>query len=218
MRRERVSWGLLVVGLVVNTTQQLTDEQLAAEAAREGSNGLAFAQLVERFRQRVWHICYRLMGNEHDASDAAQEVFVRLFLHRAKFEGRSKYSTWVHGIAVRTCLTIRRGRGRRQRHENVASDESIESQAPGKPGATEGLSLDLMQMLDILGEEDRALLILKYAENYSHEELAEIFNLSVSACKMRISRAREKIQERFGEREETKPTPPNRQNNTQADE
>lgn len=202
----------------MNTTQQLTDEQLAAEAAREGSNGLAFAQLVERFRQRVWHICYRLMGNEHDASDAAQEVFVRLFLHRAKFEGRSKYSTWVHGIAVRTCLTMRRGRGRRQRHENVASDESIEAQAPGKPGATEGLSLDLMQMLDILGEEDRALLILKYAENYSHEELAEIFNLSVSACKMRISRAREKIQQQFGDREETKPTPPNSPTNTQTDE
>jgi len=57
-------------------------------------------------------------------------------------------------------------------------------------------------MLDILEEEDRALLILKYAENYSHEELAEIFHLSISACKMRISRAREKIQERFGEKGE----------------
>ena len=68
--------------------------------------------------------------------------------------------------------------------------------------ATEGLSLDLMQMLDILDEEDRALLILKYAENYSHEELAEIFGLSVSACKMRISRAREKIQQRFGDAED----------------
>jgi RNA polymerase sigma-70 factor, ECF subfamily len=182
----------------VTTTQQLTDEQLAAEAAREGSNGVAFAELVERFRQRVWHICYRLLSNEHDASDAAQEVFVRLFLNRAKFEGRSKYSTWVHGIAVRTCLTIRRGRGRRQRHESVASDETIEAHSPGKPAPTEGLSLDLLQMLDILGEEDRALLILKYAENYSHEELAEIFDLSVSACKMRISRAREKIQQQFG--------------------
>jgi RNA polymerase sigma-70 factor, ECF subfamily len=192
----------LVLGLVVSVTQQLTDEQLAAAAAREGSDGPAFVELVERFRQRVWQICYRLLGNEHDASDAAQEVFVRLFLHRGKFEGRSKYSTWVHGIAVRTCLTIRRGRGRRQRHENVASDETIETQSPGTPAPIEGLSLDLMQMLDILDEEDRALLILKYAENYSHEELAEIFHLSVSACKMRISRAREKIQERFGEKTE----------------
>ena len=53
-------------------------------------------------------------------------------------------------------------------------------------------------MLNILDEEDRAMLILKYAENYSYEELSEIFGLSVSACKMRISRACDKIQSRFG--------------------
>ncbi len=188
----------------MSVVQQLTDEQLAAAAAREGSDGPAFVELVERFRQRVWHICYRLLGNEHDANDAAQEVFVRLFLHRAKFEGRSKYSTWVHGIAVRTCLTIRRSRGRRQRRENLASDETIEAQSAGTKPATEGLSLDLMQMLDILDEEDRAMLILKYAENYGHEELAEIFGISVSACKMRISRSREKIQQRFGDKSEAK--------------
>ncbi len=187
----------------MNVVQQLTDEQLAQAAAREGSDGPAFVELVERFRQRVWHICYRLLGNEHDSNDAAQEVFVRLFLHRAKFEGRSKYSTWVHGIAVRTCLTIRRGRGRRQKRESLASDETIEAQSSITKTATEGLSLDLLQMLDILDEEDRALLILKYAENYSHDELAEIFGLSVSACKMRISRAREKIQEHFGDKTES---------------
>ncbi|HWL75225.1 MAG TPA: sigma factor, partial [Burkholderiaceae bacterium] len=74
---------------------ELSDEQLAAEAAREGSDGPAFRALADRHRDRVWRICYRLMGNEHDAGDAAQEVLVRLFLHRAKFEGRSKYTTWV---------------------------------------------------------------------------------------------------------------------------
>ena len=47
------------------------------------------------------------MGNADDASDAAQEVFVRLFTNRTKFEGRSKYSTWVHGVAIRTCLSMR---------------------------------------------------------------------------------------------------------------
>ena len=85
---------------VLDVLQQ-TDEALAAEAAREGSDGPAFVALVERFRQRVWRICYRLLGNEADAHDAAQEVFVRLFLHRTRFDGRSKYATWVHAIAVR---------------------------------------------------------------------------------------------------------------------
>src|SRR6185437_12316334 len=90
-----------------------TDEELAADAAREGSDGPAFVALLERYRDRVWRICYRLLGHAEDAHDAAQEVFVRLFTHRQKFDGRSKYSTWVHAIAVRTCLTLRRGRGRR---------------------------------------------------------------------------------------------------------
>jgi RNA polymerase sigma-70 factor (ECF subfamily) len=189
------------VDTVLDTLQQ-TDEELAAEAAREGSDGPAFVALVERFRQRVWRICYRLLGNEADASDAAQEVFVRLFLHRAKFDGRSKYATWAHSIAVRTCLSIRRGRGRRAKHETTASDEQLEStgatDAPSAPVSGDRLSMDAMTVLEDLDEVDRALLILKYAESYSYEELAAMFDLSVSACKMRVSRARDKVQERHG--------------------
>ncbi len=185
-------------GIAVDVTLQ-TDEQLADLAAREGSDGPAFVALVERFRPRVWRICFRLMGNEQDANDAAQEVFVRLFLNRTKFAGRSAYATWVHAIAVRTCLTLRRGRGRRQKHERVNDEESWEQRQPVREAQSPGLSLDLAKMLETLDEEDRALLILKYAEGYDYQELAEIFNLSVSACKMRISRAREKLQAQYPE-------------------
>jgi RNA polymerase sigma-70 factor (ECF subfamily) len=97
----------------------ISDEALAAQAAREGSDGVAFTALVDRFRDRVWRVCWRLMGDEHDAQDAAQEVFVRLFFDRAKFAGRSRYSTWLHGVAIRTCLTLRRGRSRRRRRETA---------------------------------------------------------------------------------------------------
>lgn len=176
-----------------------TDEQLAAEAAREGSDGPAFGELLHRQREPVWRICYRLMGNEHDAADAAQEVFVRLFFHREKFAGRSKYATWAHSVAVRTCLALRRSRGRRQRRVGEASDEMIEREPAHESASAAADQLDLAQMLDTLDEDDRALLVLKYAENYSHEELAEMFEISVSACKMRISRARERLKERFGQ-------------------
>jgi RNA polymerase sigma-70 factor (ECF subfamily) len=176
------------------STTELTDEQLAAEAAREGSDGPAFTALLERYQDRVWRICYRLMGNAEDASDAAQEVFVRLFLQRGKFEGRSRYSTWMHGIAIRTCLMMRRSRGRRRRYESQAQ------QTPRPdPQSHAETTLDVYRVLEHVDEEDRALLILKYSEGHSHEDLAEMFNLSVSACKMRISRARERLQERFPE-------------------
>lgn len=173
-----------------------TDEQLLAEAAREDSDGPAFVELVARHQQRVWSICFRLLNNEHDAADAAQEVFVRVFVQRARFAGNSAFSTWLHGIAVRTCLSLRRSRGRRQRYEQAALSEANrrEDKTTTEPSAKS----DVMEMLDILADEDRAMLILKYAEGNTFEELAEIFDLSLSACKMRVSRAREKLCERFG--------------------
>jgi RNA polymerase sigma-70 factor (ECF subfamily) len=191
--------GDTVVDLTEQAERELTDEELAAEAAREGSDGPAFVALVGRFRERIWRICFRLMGHADDAQDAAQEVFVRLFQSRAKFDGRSKYSTWVHGVAVRTCLTLRRGRGRRLRHERTAGEASTVTLAEASHTARPELALDLEAALDTLDELDRALVVLKYGENYSYDELAEMFGLSTSACKMRVSRARERIQREFGE-------------------
>ena len=182
-------------------TSEQTDEQLAAAAAREDSDGPAFTALVARYQPRVWRICFRLLGNEHDASDAAQEVFVRLFLHRGRFAGRSKYSTWVHGVAVRTCLTLRRGRSRRQRRETRAWEQSAHDTHHRPGNELQPAALDLPQMLDTLDEDDRALLIMKYAEGHSYEELAEMFDLSVSACKMRILRTRQRLKQQFPDHE-----------------
>ncbi len=177
-------------------TTHLSDEDLAAEAAREGSEGPAFAALFERYEERVWRVCFRLLGSAEDAADAAQEVFVRLFFQRQKFAGRSRYSTWVHGIALRVCLEMRRSRGRRRTHEGAAQEQhAYEERYVAQP--TSGADLDLAQMLDTLDDEDRALLILKYSEGYNHDELAAMFDLSVSACKMRIHRAIAKLQARF---------------------
>ena len=180
-------------------TQEFSDEQLAALAAREGSDGPAFVALMDRFQDRVWRVCYRVMGNAEDAQDATQEVFVRLFLNRAKFEGKSKYSTWVHGIAVRTCLMIRRSRGRRKRREDIAGQQVIERHERKDEHQQDEIQIDLQQMLESLDEDERALLLLKYAEGHSYDELAEMFEISVSACKMRISRARAKLKQQFPE-------------------
>jgi len=175
-----------------------TDEQLIADACQEDSDGPAFVELVARHGQRVWSICFRLMGNEEDAHDAAQEVFVRTFFGRTKFAGRSKFSTWLHSIAVKTCLELRRARSRRWRREARLRQQS--SPEPERRHDSQQLAeaIDLTTMLATLTEDDRALLLMKYSEGYTYEELAEIFELSVSACKMRVSRACDKLEARFG--------------------
>lgn len=175
-------------------TPETSDAELLAALRREQSGGPAFEQLVQRYQPLVWRVCYRLLGSEHDASDAAQEVFVTLFLKRQEAARTAPLPAWLRGVALRTCLAQRRGFARRRRRETVVARPEYAAQA-----ATTEQSLELEQMLATLDEEDRALVILKYAEQYTHAELAEMFGLSESACKMRISRALEKLRGRFGD-------------------
>jgi RNA polymerase sigma-70 factor (ECF subfamily) len=177
-----------------------TDEQLAAEAAREDSDGPAFRELVARYRERVWRICYRLMGDHQDALDATQEVLVRMFMGRRKYEGRSRYSTWVYGIAVRTCLVMRRSRGRRLQRVQPVDNEVLTGHSSRDGAGHEGLSVDLADLLERLDSDDRTMLVLKYVENHPYEEIAAMFDLSVSACKMRVLRARKQLQSELSER------------------
>ncbi len=185
-------------GTVLDAT--LTDEQLAAQAAREGSDGTAFNELLARFRARVWRVCFRLMGSEHDAEDAAQEVFVRLFFDRGKFEGRSRYSTWLHGVAIRTCLTLRRSRGRRKRRESPVGDELITEQSDTRASETQRIDErhDITRLLDGLDEEDRALVLMRFGEGHDYDELAEMFETTPGALRMRVSRIREKLSAKAG--------------------
>ncbi len=186
--------------------KSLDDEALAALAAREGSDGVAFSALVERFRERVWRVCWRLMGDEHDAQDAAQEVFVRLFFDRGKFAGKSRYSTWLHGVAIRTCLTLRRSRSRRRRREtaeSAAGDEArpVQAHADGRAPATQAVDAahDAARLLDGLDEEDRALVLMKFAEGHEYDALAEMFGTSAGALRMRVARIRERLAPRPAE-------------------
>jgi RNA polymerase sigma-70 factor (ECF subfamily) len=143
------------------------------------------------------------MGTEHDAEDAAQEVFVRLFFERGKFAGRSRYSTWLHGVAIRTCLTLRRSRSRRRRRES--SDPGgevslVEAHADpqSSPEAAVDAAHDARKVLEHLDEEDRALVLMRFAENHDYEELAEMFGSTSGALRMRVSRIREKLAAKAG--------------------
>jgi RNA polymerase sigma-70 factor (ECF subfamily) len=127
-------------------------------------------------------------------------VFVRLFFERGKFAGRSTYSTWLHGVAIRTCLMLRRSRSRRQRREGPGGDEQIATHADTQASGSNAVdaSHDIHKLLEGLDEEDRALVLMRFGESHDYEQLAEMFGTTAGACRMRISRIREKLSAKAG--------------------
>lgn len=179
-----------------------TDEELVAAYLK--GNQAAFEEIVRRYEDRLYRLSYRMLGNHHDALDAVQEILVKLMAALPKFEGRSRFGTWVYRLAANTCLDIRRKRGR-------TAAESLEATLEFSPAASLAILDDepadnpdlyleqqyrenvVRAALDKLPENQRRLLELRDLEDFSNSQVADMLGIEVGALKARLHRARQAL-------------------------
>jgi RNA polymerase sigma factor (sigma-70 family) len=167
----------------------------------------ALDNLMTRHAPKLFNYLIRSLQNESDAADLAQETFVRIFLNRAKFDPRLKFSTWLYTIAGN--LVKDRFR-HRMRHPQVSLD--AESEAMGKDfresvpdqKPTPGESLQgaeraeaVRKAVGQLPEELRTPLILSEYEELSHAEIGEVLKCSAKAVETRLYRARNQLRDKL---------------------
>ncbi len=176
-------------------------------AALKAGDREEFARLVDVYSGPIYRLALKMLNETQDAEDVLQETFIKAFRHLATFEGRSSLATWLYRIAVNEALMKVR-----QRHPNeVSTDEDIQ---------TEDGSLEPLQIVDwhdlpeeeMLSTETRAVLdeaiqqlpetlrvvfVLRDIQDLSVRETAEALNLSETAVKTRLLRARLRLRERL---------------------
>jgi RNA polymerase sigma-70 factor, ECF subfamily len=162
------------------------DDREAVEACLRGERA-AFDRLVERYQRDVYRLCYRYVNNHHDASDLAQEVFLKAYRALARFRGDSSFSTWLYRISVNTCLNFRAVR-------RLPSAELPEHIVDHAGGALDHLERDersrqVRQAVARLPDRQRATLILKIFHDLTHEEVAGILGSSVGTVKANLFHA-----------------------------
>ena len=165
----------------------LTDAELVrASLAGDPS---AFEVLVARHQRRVYQFCYRFVANHEDASELAQDAFVRAYRSLAAFEGQAQFSTWLHRITVNACLN----RLALKTHPQ-APIRDLEA-APGHEEAADAALLRgeraarVRAAIARLPKKQRATLILRVYHDLPHEEIARIVGGSVSAAKTNLFHA-----------------------------
>lgn len=178
---------------------EVSDEQLVARSASvAGGDVGAFELLVRRHQERVLANCRYLSGSATDAEDLAQEVFVKAFFGLRRFEGRSKFSTWLQRIKINHCLNF----NQKKRNKSFVSIETpgLESRADLQTAPRAESSLRarddwrrIAEVLDGMSDNLRVPLILRDADGLSYAEIARRLDLSLSAVKMRIKRGREEF-------------------------
>jgi RNA polymerase sigma-70 factor (ECF subfamily) len=191
---------------------QAEDATLVREAKRGSEE--AFAELVERHQGRVYSHALRLMGNPQDAEEVLQDTFVQAYRNLAKFEERSRFSTWIYRIATNEALMRLRKVSRKKEvfledtagHDDESYHEELRDFA--RSALDEVLDAEirdtLYRALADLPQEYRVVFTLRDIDGLSNAEVAESLGISVPAVKSRLHRSRLFLRDRlshlYGER------------------
>jgi RNA polymerase sigma-70 factor, ECF subfamily len=166
----------------------------------------AFGEIVELYKDKVFQLSYRMLGNRHEAEDIAQEAFIRAFININSFNIDLKFSTWLFRIATNLCIDrIRKKKPDYYLDAEVAGTDGLTmySQIPSKTDMpekeVESLELEETIQREILKlpEKYRSVIVLKYIEDLSLIEISEILNLPIGTVKTRIHRGREALRKQL---------------------
>lgn len=186
------------------------DEASWVEQARAGDMN-ALTRLVTRYQDRILNTCWRICGNLEDAQDLAQETFLKAIESLGTFRHKANFYTWVFRIAVNVSISHRRKAARSvklslhgrdgemigdQHNARLAGRVSEDPQDPParlSKSETGRLVLEAMNELD---EEHRAVLVLRDMEAFDYHQIAEILEVPVGTVKSRLHRARMELRNR----------------------
>ena len=173
-----------------------TDEQLVVRCISGDRRSLGL--LYERYYSKVYCKCMSFVKNPDDAFDLTQDILMKCFGNIGSFKGNSSFSTWLFVIASNHCIAFLRKR-KKQHFEDIDACYDIAEEVVDKEERCrrEQQESSLDSKLDEISEQDRKMLVLKYKHNYSIVDLQKEFNLQASAVKMRLQRARHKIEQKL---------------------
>ena len=172
-----------------------SDETLVQRAGR--GDRRAAAMLVERHTDKIYAVCFRMLGAQHAAEDAAQETFLRLWRNAAKWKpAGAKFETWLYRVAMNLCLDQLRKR-KRDAPEDAAPEQVDHAARPDEAFFAGEKRFLIDDALAQLPDRQRMALTLCHYQELSNIEAAKVMDISVDALESLLARGRRGLRERL---------------------
>ena len=187
-------------------TNQSNDEVLTRRISDKDVE--AFREIVDRYQNSVYNICLSLIGDHHQAEEAAQDTFYQIYRSAGTFRGESRFSTWIYRIAVNRSLNLIH---KNKKHRWLKSLDSLwneqieEKRIPYAPSPDEpGKILEEKERKNLieravasLPEKQRVAFVLNKYENLTSKEISEVLGISIHSVEARIHRAKLRLQKKL---------------------
>lgn len=186
-----------------------SDQELA-KRFQEDHDLAVFDQLVIKYKDMVFNLCYRFMGNYDDANDCAQDTFLKAYKGLEKFRAEANFSTWLYRIAVNTCknklasLTYRFSKmlfridpTKKEKKANVVREIADDSMSPVSDLMKKESKIIIQKAIDSLPKDHKIVVVLRDIEELSYEEIVEITGYNLGTVKSKLFRARKQLRKKL---------------------
>lgn len=172
------------------------DEFSALVAQAQAGDETAFRSLVDATYRNMYTLAYRLTGDEEDARDVTQEAYLRAHRGLASFRGDAQFSTWMYRVTANCAATYLQRRSR-HRHDRLVDEVDLREYRPDMDPEARSEASELRERLkvaiDALPPKLRAVVVLRDVYEMPHEDIAEELDITVTAAKVRLHRARHRL-------------------------
>jgi RNA polymerase sigma factor (sigma-70 family) len=178
--------------------KEMSDSEIIKEYLRT-QNSLYFSMLYRKYSGKVYGKCISILKNDDEAKDAVQDIFVKIMLNLGNFGEKSQFSTWIYSITYNFCIDNIR---KRKKDKTLFSEDVERAPDVAEEEVPDEYLLEmdvkyLKRVLEELPTGDRMIILMKYQDDMSIKEIAEMIDKTESAVKMKIKRAKHKAQELF---------------------
>lgn len=178
------------------------EEKLLVARAKKGEMQ-AFEEIVTAYERRVYLLAFRSCGNEQDARDVSQEVFLRVYRSIDGFRGESRLSTWIYRITMNICIDFARRQSTApqttalegEEERGIAFPDSNPAHQPEAMADASVLREEIQVALEALSQEHRTIVLLRDVYGLRYDEIAEQLQITEGTVKSRLARARKNLRE-----------------------
>ncbi|NEW09032.1 RNA polymerase sigma factor SigW [Paenibacillus sp. SYP-B3998] len=184
-------------------------EARLAKLARTGDRN-AFGELVELYKDKIFHLAYRMLNNKQEAEDAVQETFLRVYTNLHRYDENQKFSTWIFRIGTNLCIDkLRRRKNTYSLDAEMPDGEGNDyysllpsyEDTPEKQVIVSETQAQIRKAIDTLPEKYKSVVILRYLHDMSLQEIGDVLDMPVTTVKTRVHRGREYLRKRLEQEE-----------------
>ncbi len=154
-------------------------------------NKQAYGQIIDKYKNPLYGTILRMTRNPHDAQDLVQEAFIKVYEQLDKYKATGSFSSWFYRVAINHCMD----QFRKKRHKQSDIDTEViqDNRHPEVLFLKREKSRQLERLIATLPEDERMIILLRYGQELSYQEISDVLHLSLSDVRNKLHRAKKKM-------------------------